>query len=144
MINKINKMLLIRAEKEGLELNSNLKQRLFEKARKIFSQIEKEFSLEDYEYLLHHITVDENGDEEIHHCFVYDHIGNLFQQEHLTIKNNKVYINNKEIKEGNFHIIIGLESTQEVVWSDAMAEENNITPKKMKSGMTLKQKAKIW
>lgn len=144
MLNQINELLLIRAKKEGLELNDDTKQRLFEKAKEIYSQVEKEFSLEDYEYLLHHITVDDDGNEEIHHCFLYDHIGNLYQQGHLTIKKNKIYIDNKEVKEGNFHIIVGLEPTQEVAWSDEMAEEHNIKPKEMESGMSLKDKSKVW
>lgn len=144
MLNQINKLLLIKAEKAGLELNDNLKQRLLEKAKKIYGQVEKEFSLEDFEYLLHHITVDDKGNEEIHHCFVYDHIGNLFQQGHLTIKKDKVFIDGKRIKEGNFHVITGLEPTQEVAWSNEMAEDNNIKPKTMKSGMSLKDKAKVW
>jgi len=144
MFDRINKLLLIKAEKEGLKISDDIKLRLFNKVKQIYSQIEKEFSLEDYEYLIHHITVDDEGNEDIHHCFMYDHIGNLFQQEHLTIKENKVYIGNKEIKEGNFHVIVGLEPTQEVAWSDEMAEENNIKPKKMKSGMSLKEKSKVW
>lgn len=144
MINKIYELLLVRAKKEGIELDGNIKQRLLEKAKKIYSQAEEEFSLEDFEYLLHHITVDGKGNEEIHHCFVYDHIGNLFQQGHLTIKKNKVFLDGKRIKEGSFHVITGLEPTQEVAWSDEMAEENNIKPKPMKSGMSLKDKSKVW
>ena len=101
-------------------------------------------ALEDFEYLLHHVESDEKGKEEIHHCYIYDHISNLFEQDHLVIRNGKAYLNNKEIKDGLFHIIKGLEPTQETVWSDKEAEENKITPKKMKAGMTLKEKAKEW
>lgn len=100
--------------------------------------------IEDFEYLLHHVEVDDNGEEEIHHCFVYDHIGNLFKQAHLFIKDGKVYLNDEEVKEGLFHVIKGLEPTQEVVWSDEEAKENDIKPKGMRSGMTLKEKAKEW
>ncbi len=132
MFNQIYKLLLNRAKKEKLELSDDLKQRLLKKAKKIYSQVKEEFSLEDFEYLLHHITIDDDGKEEIHHCFLYDHIGNLYQQEHLTTK------------KGTFHVITGLEPTQEVAWSDEMAEENNIKPKMMKSGMSLKKKSKVW
>lgn len=107
-------------------------------------KVDEKMSLEDYEYLIHHIEVDEAGNEEIHHCFFYDHLGNLFKQSHLVIDKNKIYLDGKEIKEGVFHIISGLEDTQEVVWSDEEAKENKITPKKMKAGMTLKEKAKEW
>ncbi len=100
--------------------------------------------MEDYEYLLHHIETDDEGEEEIHHCLVYDHIANLFEQAHLLVKEGKVYLDNKQIKEGLFHVIKGLESTQETVWSDEEANENKIVPKKMKAGMTLKEKAKEW
>ena len=100
--------------------------------------------IEDYEYLLHHIEIDENGKEEIHHCFVYDHIANMFEQTHLFIKDGKVYLDNKEIKEGIFHVIKGLEPTQEIVWADEEAKDNRIRPKEMKAGMTLKEKSKEW
>ena len=100
--------------------------------------------IEDYEYLLHHIEVDENGREEIHHCFIYDHIANMFEQSHLFIKDGKVYLDDKEIKEGLFHVIKGLEPTQEVVWANDEAEENGIEPKEMNTGMTLKEKSKEW
>lgn len=100
--------------------------------------------IEDYEYLLHHIEVDEDGNETIHHCFVYDHIANLFSQEHLIIVKGKVYYKNKVIKNGVFHVIAGLEETQDICWGDEQAEENNITPKKMVPGMSYKQKAKEW
>ena len=101
-------------------------------------------ALEDYENLLHHIHTDDKGEEEIHHCLILDHIANMFEQVHLWIKDGKIYLDGKEIKEGVFHVVKGLESTQEVVWTDEEAEENEITAKKMKIGMTLKEKAKEW
>lgn len=104
----------------------------------------EEDSIEDYEYLFHHVVIDSKGKEEIHHCLVYDHVANMFELDHLIIKAGKVYLNGKNIKEGTFHILKGLESSQEVVWSDKEAFENKIKPKKMKSGMTLKEKAKEW
>lgn len=100
--------------------------------------------IEEYEYLLHHIEVDEQGNEVIHHCMVYDHIANMFMQEHLIIIDGKVYFKNKVIKNGIFHVIEGLEPTQEVSWSDEDAKNGDIEPKKMIEGMTLKQKAKEW
>jgi len=101
-------------------------------------------ALKDYEDLLHHIHTKGDGEEEIHHCLILDHIANMFEQAHLWIKDGKIYLNEKEIKEGVFHVIKDLEPTQEVVWSDKEAEENKITAKKMKVGMTLSQKAKEW
>ncbi|MBA7496407.1 hypothetical protein ES702_07015 [subsurface metagenome] len=105
---------------------------------------EPQRSFEDFEYLLHHIHIGEKGKEEIHHCLLYDHIANMFQQVHLLVKDGKVYIDGKLIKEGIFHIIKGLEPTQEVTWSDMEARENKIKPKNMRAGMTLKEKSKEW
>lgn len=144
MLNEIKKLLLLQAKKAGIELNEKTKQRLLKKAEIIYSQVEDEFSFEDFEYLIHHIAIDDKGNEEIHHCFLYDHIGNLFQQGHLTVKKDKVLLDGKKVKQGNFHVIIGLEPTQEVAWSEHMAEDNNIKPKMMKSGMSLKDKSKVW
>lgn len=122
-----------------------------EEIKKLTEQGEGEYledmekgKLEDYEYLLHHIEIDNEGKEKIHHCLVYDHIANMFEQGHLLIKNGKTYLDGKEIKEGIFHVIKGLERTQEVVWSNEEAEENKIKPKEMRSGMTLKEKAREW
>lgn len=98
---------------------------------------------EDFEYLLHHIHI-EDGKEEIHHCFLYDHIANLFEQAHLAVKKGAVYLEGKKIQDGIFHVVKGLESTQEASWSDAEAEKNKIKPKAMKKGMGLREKAKEW
>ncbi len=100
--------------------------------------------IKDFEYLLHHIEIGESGEEEIHHCLVYDHIGNMFSQAHLLIKDGKAYVDGKEIKDGVFHYVVGLEAKQEVAWSDEEAEKSGIKPKKMVAGMTLKAKAKEW
>ena len=101
--------------------------------------------IKNYEYLLHHIEVNENGDEEIHHCLILDHIANLFEQAHLVIKNGKAYINGKEIKkDGVYHIIKDLEPTQDVTWNDEEAKEHEIKPKKMVAGMKFKKKSKEW
>jgi hypothetical protein len=105
---------------------------------------DQEKQIEDFEYLLHHIAVDEDGNEEIHHCFVIDQICNLFTYDHLIVHKGKVEINGKNIKEGIFHVITGLEPSQELVWSEEDAEENDIKPKKVFAGMTLKEKAKEW
>ena len=99
--------------------------------------------LRDFEYLIHHIET-KNGKEEIHHCYLYDHIANLFQQGHITIKDGKVSLDGKTIKEGTFHVIVGLEQTQEVCYSDTEATAAGIRPKRLTSGMTRKQKAKEW
>jgi len=99
---------------------------------------------EDFEYLLHHIHIDEGGKEEIHHCFLCDHIANLFEQAHLVVKKGVVYLEGKKIQDGILHVIKGLESTQEAVWSDIEAKENKIKPKAIKKGMSLGEKAKKW
>ena len=99
--------------------------------------------LKDFEYLIHHIE-NINGKEEVHHCYVYDHIANLFEHEHLVVKNGKAYINDKALSDGIFHVIIGLEKSQEVAWTNKEAEGAKIKPKGLKAGMSLKQKAKEW
>ncbi len=105
----------------------------------------KEKQIEDFEYLLHHIVVDEeSGDEEIHHCFLFDHMANLFEQSHLEIRDGKTFINGKQVKKGHFHIIDGLEPKQEIAWSDEQAKDAKIKLKDLKAGMTLKEKAKKW
>lgn len=104
----------------------------------------KAHTMEDFEYLLHHIEVDDDGNEEIHHCFVYDHIANLFVHGHLVVRDGKIFIDGKKAKDGVYHVITGLELTQDVSWSDKQAEENDIRPKKMKAGMKFKQKSKEW
>ena len=64
--------------------------------------------LEDFEFLTHHIeTID--GDEEIHHCFFLDHIGNLFTQGHLVIEDGVVTIDGAVVEDGVFHVLTGLE-----------------------------------
>ena len=107
-------------------------------------KLDEEEQLSNDDYLIHHIEVDKNGKEIVHHCYLYDHIANLFEQAHLDIRKGVAYLNGRKIKEGHFHIIKGLEKTQEVVRGDEEAKEVGIKPKKMKSGMTLKKKAKEW
>ena len=99
---------------------------------------------EDFEYLLHHVHISEGGKEEIHHCFLYDHIANLFEQAHLAVKKGVTYLEGKKIQDGIFHVIKGLESTQEITWSDDEAKKNRIKPKVMKPGMGFKEKSKEW
>lgn len=111
-------------------------------AEKLQKQQDEE-NLETFEYLIHHVEVE--GDKEIiHHCHMYDHIGNLFEQSHLYFDKGKVYLDGKEIKEGHYHVIKGLEPKQEVAWSEEEATKAGIKPKGMMSGMTLKEKAKAW
>jgi len=106
-------------------------------------ETERELTLEDFEYLIHHIEVKDN-EESVHHCLMVDHIANTFEQSHLWIDKGKVYLDGKEIKEGYFHIIKGLEPTQEIAWSEKEATDAKIKPKQMKVGMTLKEKSKEW
>lgn len=104
----------------------------------------KEKQLEDFEYLLHHITINDDDEEELHHCYLLDHMANMFEQNHLVVRDGKAYLGGKSIKSGNFHVVVGLEPKQQVVWVDKDAIENKIKPKKMVEGMTLKQKAREW
>jgi len=120
-----------------------IKARKLKLSHEIQNNIRKR-SFEDFEYLLHHVHIDDGGKEEIHHCFLYDHIANLFEQAHLAVKEGVTYLEDKKIQDGIFHIIKGLESTQEAIWSDSEAKENKIKPKEMKEGMSLREKSKEW
>lgn len=127
--------------KEGKAWIKNHKKKLQKLKEAIASKAE---SIKDFEYLLHHIESGGDGKEEIHHCYLYDHNANLFEQAHLLIKKGKVYLDGKEIKEGVFHIIKGLETKQEVAWSDEEAKKGGIKSKKIVAGMTIKEKGKEW
>ena len=107
-------------------------------------KLDEEEQLSNDDYLIHHIEVDKDGNEIIHHCYLYDHMANLYEQGHLDVRKGVAYLDGKKIKEGHFHIIKGLEPTQEVVRGDDEAEKVGIKPKGMKAGMTLKEKAKVW
>lgn len=102
-----------------------------------------EKQIEDFEYLLHHIE-SKGGEEYVHHCYVYDHKANLFEQTHLVIKGGVAYMDGKKAKDGTYHAITGLEPTQEVLWSDDEAEEKKIRPIRLHMGMTIKEKAEVW
>ena len=110
----------------------------------ITEKYDPEDGIKDFEYLLHHIVTDDKGKEEIHHCLVYDHVGNMFEQGHLVVKDGKVTLDGKKVDDGTFHVLTRLEPSQEVVWGDHTAKENNITVKKMEAGMSLKDKSKVW
>lgn len=131
------KAFAVKEKREGLDTAKSLKDQ-FDEA------LNKEKQLEDFEYLLHHVVTDENGKEVIHHCYMLDHMANLFEQQHLVVKDGKVTVGRKKIEDGVFHIIKGLEPTQEITWSDEEAKKNKIKPKKMEKGMTYKEKAKVW
>ncbi|GAH39230.1 unnamed protein product, partial [marine sediment metagenome] len=88
--------------------------------------------LEDYEYLLHHAHLEGESEERLDHCLLFDHLGNAFELEHLE-KDGEIY-----------HIIKGLEPSQNVSWSDEQAREEGISPKKMKKGMSFPEKADEW
>ena len=85
-----------------------------ERLQNILSTNQEDAVLEEWEYLIHHIHVDgETGDEEIHHCVLVDHLGNLYLIGHAD-----------EGDVGQRHIVIGLVEDQEVFYSDEEAEEN--------------------
>lgn len=118
--------------------------KLLSTKRKVIEKTHGGEQIKDFEYLIHHIETKDGWKEEVHHCFLYDHIANLFEQGHLSIKNGKALLDGKAVKDGTYHVIVGLEETQEVAYSNKEAIAAKIKPKKLKSGMTLKQKAKAW
>lgn len=83
-----------------------------QKFEKLINQLNLSSDFEDWEYLIHHIHKDpDTGKEEIHHCLLVDHLGNLFEIDHV------------EDSKGKFrHCITGLKEDQEVYWSDEEAE----------------------
>jgi len=110
-----------------------------------FKEDKLDSPLKDYSYLLHHVEIDDQGDEELHHCFVYDHLGNMFIQSHIKVIDGKCYDESgKPIQNGIFHIITGLEPKQDVCWSNEDAKDKGITPKSMVAGMSYKDKSKKW
>ncbi len=92
------------------EIKKNLQSIAERKIRLLKEETEQE--VEDWAYLIHHVHVDsETGEEELHHCFVLDHLGNKYKIDHI------------EDKDGEFrHCLVGLEDDQEVFWSDEEAE----------------------
>ena len=105
---------------------------------------ERRQPIEDWEYLIHHIETNENGKEIIHHCLLYDHIANMFEQSHLVVKNGIPFLNGNRLKDGVYHLLVGLEQTQDVMWSDEDAQAQGIKPKQMSAGMSAKEKARKW
>jgi len=78
---------------------------------------EENIGFEDWEYLIHHIHKDKTtGAEEVHHCFMVDHLGNLYKIGHI-----------KDINGDFKHCLIGLEEDQDVYWSDEEAEADGQT-----------------
>ncbi len=84
------------------------------KVEKLMAFVEAEQSgepIEDWEYLIHHIEVVE-GEEELHHCYMLDHLGNKYETGHIMDEEGK-----------QRHCIIGLAEDQDVYWSDTEAIE---------------------
>ena len=132
------------AEEAGLLKSFEIDKDHHEIHDKLDYDISKEMTLKDYEYLLHHIAIDDAGKEEVHHCMLYDHIANMFMQSHLLIKDGEALLDGRKVSDGLFHVISELESTQEVAWSNEEAKSKGLEAKEMKAGMTLEQKAKEW
>jgi hypothetical protein len=86
--------------------------------RKFAQEEEGHEPLPDWAYLIHHVQSNPDGEEELHHCSVLDHLGNLYKVDHI------------ETKEGDVaHCIVGLEEDQDVYWSDEDAEiDGNTVP----------------
>lgn len=88
-----------------------MNRKVLEKAtRRIELMQAAEEPAEDWVYLLHHVATVE-GAEELHHCVLVDHLGNLFAVDHLEVDG--------QIR----HVITGLAPDQQVFWSDEEAQE---------------------
>ena len=73
-------------------------------------------ALDDWLYLIHHIHVDDDSKKEIlHHCRVVDHLGNLYNIEHII-----------DCDGNTQHCLVGLIDGQDIFWSDEDANEQNI------------------
>lgn len=86
---------------------------LRKRAQALIKALEEEEgeALEDWLYLIHHVHVTETGEEILHHCRLVDHLGNLYEIEHIEDKNGETK-----------HYIKGLVADQDVYWSDEEAE----------------------
>ena len=78
------------------------------KVEKLLKQLKETDQLEDWLYLIHHLHPDDET-EEVHHCPMIDHLGNLYKVEHMEIDGKAV------------HVITGLIEEQDVFWSDEEA-----------------------
>ncbi|MBU1621735.1 MAG: hypothetical protein KJ604_19955, partial [Gammaproteobacteria bacterium] len=67
--------------------------------------------LPDWAYLIHHLHDHGTDIESVEHCVLLDHLGNLFQVEHL------------EAEGTTHHVVTGLLDEQDVFWSDEEAKE---------------------
>jgi len=75
------------------------------------NKMEQHGQLADWLYLIHHVHTDDNtGEEELHHCFLVDHLGNLYTIDHIIDDDGVVY-----------HALVGLAEDQEVFWSNEEA-----------------------
>jgi len=73
--------------------------------------------LEDWLYLIHHLHEQKGGgEEEIHHCQMIDHLGNLFEVAHVIDENGEIQ-----------HCLKGLVEDQDVYWSNEEAEADGET-----------------
>lgn len=71
--------------------------------------------IEDWAYLIHHIEIID-GEEELHHCLMLDHLGNKYETGHITDNEGKLQ-----------HCILGLAEDQKVYWSDQEAIDDGYT-----------------
>ena len=86
--------------------------------RKVHKSLKEDLiAMENWEYLIHHIHVDEKtGKEIIHNCPLVDHLGNLYKIEHIKDDDGNIK-----------HYVVGLIEDQKVYWNDEEVKEDGYT-----------------
>ena len=81
------------------------------KLQKLLAHLKDTNQTEDWLYLIHHMHPDDEI-EEVHHCPMIDHLGNLYVVEHIEVDGEII------------HALTGLVDDQDVYWSDEEAKED--------------------
>ena len=104
-----------KAWKELIKLSNQIHNDSNVKKFKDFVKEEHGEPIEAWAYLIHHIEIID-GEEELHHCYMLDHLGNKYETGHITDNEGKLQ-----------HCIIGLAEDQQVYWSDQEAIDDGQT-----------------
>lgn len=100
-------------KKIDIQKDNKMEEKLRERVESFLNRLKAEEGegLEDWEYLIHHIHVDgDTGEEIIHHCFMVDHLGNLYEINHIKGDDGKIH-----------HCLTGLKDDQDIYWSNEEA-----------------------